>query len=96
MIFPVCRVAASTGLIRKMGGGGLLGSRCIARCLSTPSTPMLLFIYYFSFPSIFENYSVRGAAGFENMFNIHHYRVLVHEQGSMGLSNKLRKVIAQI
>ena len=60
--------------------------------------PMLLFIYCFSFPSIFENYLVRGAAGSENIFNIHHYRVLVHEQGSMGmgLSNKLRKVIAQI
>ena len=69
MIFPGFGVAASTGLIRKMGGGGLLGSRCIARCLSTPSTPMpmLLFIYYFSFPSIFENYSVRGAAGSENI-----------------------------
>ena len=66
VIFPVCRVAASTDLIRKMGGGGLMGRRCIARCLSTPSTPMLLFIYYFSFPSIFENYSARGAAGFEN------------------------------
>ena len=67
MIFPGFGVAASTGLIRKMGGCGLLGSRCIARCLSTPSTPMLLFIYYFSFPSIFENYSARGAAGFENI-----------------------------
>ena len=67
MIFPGFGVAASTVLIRKMGGGGLLGSRCIARCLSTPSTPMLLFIYYFSFPSIFENYSVRRAAIFENV-----------------------------
>jgi hypothetical protein len=49
VIFPVCKVAASADLIRKMGGGGFLGRRCIARCLLTPSTPMLLFIYCFSF-----------------------------------------------
>ena len=96
MIFPGFGVAASTGLIRKMGGGGLLGSRCIARCLLTPSTPMLLFIYYFSFPSIFENYSVRGAAGSENILIYTINRVLVHEQGSMELPHKLRKVIPQI
>ena len=98
MIFPGFGVAASTGLIRKMGGCGLLGSRCIARCLSTPSTPMLLFIYYFSFPSIFENYSVRGAADSENIliYTTIDYRVLVHEQGSMELPHKLRKVIIEI
>ena len=45
VIFPGFGVGASADLIRKMGGGGLLGSRCIARCLSTPSTPMLLFHY---------------------------------------------------
>jgi hypothetical protein len=67
VIFPVCRVAASADLIRKMGGGGLLGSGRIARCLLTPHTPMLLFIYCFSFTIHFENYSVRGAAGFENI-----------------------------
>jgi hypothetical protein len=67
VIFPGFGVGASAGLIRKIGGGGLLGSRCIVRCLLTPHTPMLLFMYCFSFPSIFENYSARGAEGFENI-----------------------------
>ena len=67
MIFPGFGEGASADLIRKMGGGGLLGSRRIVRCLLTPHTPMLLLIYCFSFPSIFENYSARGAAGFENI-----------------------------
>lgn len=62
-----CRVCASRDLTRKMGRDELLDRRCIVRCLLTPHTPMLLFICCFSFPSIFENYSVRGAAGFENI-----------------------------
>ena len=97
MIFPGFGVAASTGLIRKMGGCGLLGSRCIARCLSTPSTPMLLFIYYFSFPSIFENYSVRGAAGFENILIYTTIGCLCMDREAwLGLPNKLRTVIIEI
>ena len=43
MIFPGFGVGASTDLIRKMGGGGLLGSGRIARCLLTPSTPVLVY-----------------------------------------------------
>ena len=62
-----CKVCASRDLTRKMGRGELLDRRCIVRCLLTPHTPMLLFIYCFSFPSIFENYSVRRAASFENV-----------------------------
>ena len=67
MIFLGFGVGASADLIRKMGGRGLLGSGRIARCLSTPHSLMLLFIYCSSFPSIFENYLVRGAAGSENI-----------------------------
>ena len=97
MIFPGFGVAASTVVIRKMGGGGLLGSRCTARCLSTPSTPMLLFIYYFSFPSIFENYSARGAAGSENILIYTTIGCLcMNKQGSMELPYKLRIVIIEI
>ena len=39
---------------------------------------------------------MRGVAAFGAHFNICHYEVLVHEQGSMRLPNKLRKVIIEI
>jgi hypothetical protein len=97
VIFPVCRVAASADLIRKMGGGGLLGRRCIARCLLTPSTPMFLFICCFSFSSIFGNYSARGAAGFENILIYTTIGCLCMNREAWSFQiSKLRKVIIEI
>ena len=48
MIFPGFGVGASTDLIGKMGGGGLLGSRFIVRCLLTPHIPQCSCLYIVS------------------------------------------------
>ena len=45
VIFPGFGVAASTDLIRKMGGGGLLGSRCMHSKVSINTIYPNAFVY---------------------------------------------------
>ena len=68
MIFPGFGAAASTGLIRKNRRGRIVGQQVHSTVsINTIYPNAFVYILFLSFPSIFENYSARGAAGFENI-----------------------------